>query len=63
MASFADWVARSHGRENAAQAFVEPKWTVAGEPYQGGWCRPQTDGPALRASLLMRAAKLFPPPA
>ena len=58
VASFADWVERSHSLES--QAFEEPKWSLAGEVYAGGWCRPQTDGPALRASLLMRAASHFP---
>lgn len=27
------------------EAYLEPKWTFDGEPYKGGWCRPQTDGP------------------
>ncbi|OLP73335.1 hypothetical protein AK812_SmicGene47457, partial [Symbiodinium microadriaticum] len=25
------------------EAFLEPKWTLSGAPYEGGWCRPQTD--------------------
>ena len=24
------------------------------EPYTGGWCRPQTDGPALRAMAMAK---------
>ena len=24
------------------------------EPYSGGWCRPQTDGPALRAMSMAK---------
>lgn len=70
VAAFADWVSRSHQRTEPAgnvqvldaseEAFLEPKWTFDGEPYKGGWCRPQTDGPALRARLMMRAATLFP---
>ena len=32
---------------------VEPKFEIcSGDPYSGGWCRPQTDGPALRAMAL-----------
>eukprot|EP00435_Cladocopium_sp_Y103_P061557 s808_g23.t1 len=68
--AFANWVSRSHQRTQPAgnvqvidaseEAFLEPKWTFDGEPYKGGWCRPQTDGPALRARLMMRAATLFP---
>ncbi|CAK8998387.1 4-alpha-D-glucan glucohydrolase) (Glucan 1, partial [Durusdinium trenchii] len=69
--AYAAWVARMHGRTRLAgnlesvqsaaeEAFVEPKWSFDGEPYRGGWCRPQTDGPALRARLLMRAAEIFP---
>jgi len=37
---------------------AEPKWNIStGEPYAGGWCRPQTDGPALRAQALMAAGE------
>jgi glucoamylase len=32
---------------------IEPKFEIpSGDPYTGGWCRPQTDGPALRAMAL-----------
>ena len=35
--------------------FKEPKFEIpSGEPYTGGWCRPQTDGPALRAMALSK---------
>jgi glucoamylase len=28
---------------------VEPKFNLpSGQPYTGGWCRPQNDGPGLR---------------
>ena len=33
------------------EAFVEPKWSFDGEPYRGGWCRPQTDGARQRAAF------------
>ncbi|CAK9047113.1 unnamed protein product [Durusdinium trenchii] len=69
--AFAGWVEGVHARKMAAnnmggstsaaeEAYLEPKWTFDGEPYKGGWCRPQTDGPPLRARLLMKAAKVFP---
>ena len=34
---------------------VEPKFEIpSGDPYTGGWCRPQTDGPALRAMAMSK---------
>ena len=34
---------------------LEPKFEIpSGDPYTGGWCRPQTDGPALRAMALSK---------
>ena len=40
---------------NGIDVRVEPKFTIPdGEPYTGGWCRPQTDGPALRAMALSK---------
>ena len=34
---------------------MEPKFTIPdGNPYTGGWCRPQTDGPALRAMAMAK---------
>ena len=33
----------------------QPKFTIDDqEPYTGGWCRPQTDGPALRAMAMAK---------
>src|SRR5262249_40843609 len=32
----------------------EPKFFVDGHPYTDPWCRPQSDGPALRAIALMQ---------
>jgi glucoamylase len=38
-------------------AHTEPKWNIADQtPYALGWCRPQTDGPGLRAQALMAFA-------
>jgi glucoamylase len=31
---------------NGIDIRIEPKFSIPdGEPYTGGWCRPQTDGP------------------
>ncbi|KTD67774.1 glucan 1,4-alpha-glucosidase [Legionella steelei] len=35
----------------------EPKFYVDGYPFDGSWGRPQNDGPALRASVLIRFAQ------
>ena len=36
---------------NGIDARCEPKFYIETmEPYDGGWCRPQNDGPALRYS-------------
>jgi len=54
-------VASGHlGVSAAEESFLEPKWTLSGAPYEGGWCRPQTDGPGLRALTLLRAATALP---
>ncbi|MBX3022398.1 MAG: glycoside hydrolase family 15 protein [Bdellovibrionales bacterium] len=36
----------------------QPKFYVDGRPYTGEWCRPQNDGPALRALVLIRLARV-----
>merc|ERR1719348_663699 len=39
---------------------IEPKFTIEDqEPYTGGWCRPQTDGPALRAMALAKWGRIL----
>ena len=51
--SYVRWVG---GVEQLSQE-TEPKWNIATRaPYTGGWCRPQTDGPGLRARTLMLIA-------
>ncbi|QMT61303.1 glycoside hydrolase family 15 protein [Legionella sp. PC997] len=35
----------------------EPKFYINGSPFDGSWGRPQNDGPALRASVLIRFAQ------
>ncbi|KAL7748425.1 hypothetical protein RI367_006117 [Sorochytrium milnesiophthora] len=37
----------------------EPKWNVDGSAFTGAWGRPQNDGPALRASVAARFARLY----
>lgn len=50
------WVQTVHTR--AATTVDEPKWNIAkAAPYAFGWCRPQTDGPPLRARTLLQAAR------
>jgi glucoamylase len=39
---------------------VEAKFEIpSGEPYAGGWCRPQTDGPGLRARTLSQYGQIL----
>lgn len=37
----------------------EPKFYINGYPFDGAWGRPQNDGPAIRASVLIRFAKML----
>ena len=49
--AYADWVKKVQHKTdpNGIDVRIEPKFEIpSGEPYSGGWCRPQTDGPALR---------------
>eukprot|EP00929_Paragymnodinium_shiwhaense_P040513 TRINITY_DN2114_c0_g1_i2.p1 TRINITY_DN2114_c0_g1~~TRINITY_DN2114_c0_g1_i2.p1 ORF type:complete len:319 (+),score=91.45 TRINITY_DN2114_c0_g1_i2:1-957(+) len=40
---------------------AEPKFLIpSGKPFPGGWCRPQNDGPGLRAITLMAYAEKQP---
>jgi len=51
------WVERSTSGPNMA----EPKFVIpSGAPFPGSWCRPQNDGPGLRAITLMAYAKASP---
>jgi len=57
LSAYIQWVGRMQA-QTADDPHVEPKWDISsGKPYEGGWCRPQTDGPGLRARALMLAAK------
>jgi len=55
--AYAGWVAKVQQKNdpNGIDVRIEPKFTIPdGEPYTGGWCRPQTDGPGLRAMALSK---------
>ena len=44
-----------HKEDQYCDVRIEPKFTIDDqEPYSGGWCRPQTDGPALRAMAMAK---------
>jgi glucoamylase len=47
---------RSNQVAQTLSGLAEPKFNVDGTPYQFGWCRPQNDGPALRALTLIHLA-------
>eukprot|EP00420_Gonyaulax_spinifera_P022271 CAMPEP_0197900080 /NCGR_PEP_ID=MMETSP1439-20131203/48197_1 /TAXON_ID=66791 /ORGANISM="Gonyaulax spinifera, Strain CCMP409" /LENGTH=587 /DNA_ID=CAMNT_0043520939 /DNA_START=29 /DNA_END=1792 /DNA_ORIENTATION=+ len=48
--AYAGWIQRTRGKASIS----EPKWNIStGRPYEFGWCRPQTDGPALRAQAML----------
>ena len=58
---YIDWVATVQAQTdpNGIDVRGEPKFTLPdGAVYTGGWCRPQDDGPALRAKTLMEYANL-----
>ena len=59
MQHYAKWVVGRHAESdpNNIDVRIEPKFTIPdGQPYTGGWCRPQTDGPGLRAITLIAYA-------
>ena len=59
--AYVGWVAKVQQKSdpNGIDVRVEPKFTIPdGEPYVGGWCRPQTDGPALRALALAKWGRI-----
>jgi len=56
MDSYLSWVlnVQSETDPNDIDVRTEPKYYLPdGEPYDGGWCRPQNDGPGLRAIAFM----------
>merc|ERR1712241_323156 len=57
LSAFVRWVnvVQHKSDPNNIDVRIEPKFEIpSGEPYTGGWCRPQTDGPALRAMALSK---------
>ena len=54
------WVLRMQATDDSANGVdvrVEAKFEIpSGQPYPGPWCRPQTDGPGLRAITLIHYA-------
>ena len=55
MNAYVGWVVRmqSEADPNNIDVKIEPKFNLPnGDPYTGGWCRPQTDAPGLRAITL-----------
>ena len=54
--AYVGWVSRVQKQQDPFQqsVLVEPKFYIPnGTVYTGGWCRPQNDGPGLRASSLI----------
>ncbi|KAH9449245.1 hypothetical protein Pst134EB_020070 [Puccinia striiformis f. sp. tritici] len=47
------------GSFNAEANMGEPKYEVNGQPFTGNWYRPQNDGPALRATVYMKFARIY----
>ena len=63
MDAWISWLERSQNQPdpNNIDILVEPKYLIPeGTPYTGGWCRPQNDGPGLRAITAMAYAALKP---
>jgi hypothetical protein len=61
VSKYAEWVEKvQHKPDPNVDVRVEPKFTIPdGEPYTGGWCRPQTDGPGIDLTKLHFDLKLF----
>lgn len=63
MDAYIQWILRVHKQPNPHKVDnrVEVKFFLPnGEPFDGPWCRPQTDGPGLEAAtLVMYAQKLI----
>lgn len=62
MDAWVSWVERSVKQSDPhGDIMAEPKFVIpSGLPYPGGWCRPQNDGPGLRAITLMAYAAAKP---
>ena len=59
MQSFVNWLTKTQNEydPHGIDVIIEPKYDLPdGEVYNGGWCRPQDDGPGLDAITLMHYA-------
>ncbi|KAJ3169060.1 glycoside hydrolase 15 protein [Irineochytrium annulatum] len=58
---YSDYQTFTHGIQqlNLQGGLGEAKVLVNGQDFTDGWCRPQNDGPALRASSFIRFAKAY----
>eukprot|EP01059_Diplonema_ambulator_P037065 TRINITY_DN9610_c0_g1_i1.p1 TRINITY_DN9610_c0_g1~~TRINITY_DN9610_c0_g1_i1.p1 ORF type:complete len:491 (+),score=156.57 TRINITY_DN9610_c0_g1_i1:35-1507(+) len=62
MGAYQKWVAARQVEQdpNGINILTEPKFNLPdGSVFTGGWCRPQTDGPALRANSMTRWANIL----
>ena len=60
MDRYVQWVIRAQGQTDphGIDVRTEPKFNLPnGDIYQGGWCRPQTDGPGIRGTTLLLFAE------
>jgi len=60
--AYLGWVELVQGKNdpNGIDVRVEPKFEVpSGEPFTGGWCRPQNDGPSLRAMAVAQYGNIL----
>lgn len=55
MYDYQSWVAMVQKKpDKNNDVRIEPKFNIpSGDPYTGGWCRPQTDGPGIRSNTLI----------
>lgn len=63
MDSWVAWAERGQNQPdpNGIDILTEPKFEIpSGLPFTGGWCRPQNDGPGLRAITLLAYARVKP---
>lgn len=55
--SWTQTIQHQHNPHPGYDILGEPKFYIDGYPFDGPWGRPQNDGPALRASVLIRFAQ------
>jgi glucoamylase len=63
MTAYVGWVVARHAEQdpNGIDVRTEPKFELpSGAVFSGDWCRPQTDGPGLRAITLISFANAMP---